>query len=170
MNSRGFTLIEVIVVMALIGILLSIASLQFSDYIRKGAIERQTKELYSDLMTTRTIAVTQRTSKRVIVTPTVFTFVSSSLGGGVSSGSITRILSKPITWAGKASGNTETQIIFDERGTFNIDVSTGNTTICVEPSVESVQYDRIVVFSTRIHLGKATVFGGACDSDHVNVQ
>lgn len=168
MNRHGFTLIEILIVIALIGILLSIGSLQFSDYIRKGAIERQTKELYSDLMTTRTMAVTQRTPKRVIVTPTVFTFISSSLGGGVSSGSITRVLSKPITWTGRGS-NTETQIVFDEQGTFDI-INQGSTTICVDPSVESVQYDRIVVFSTRIHLGKATVFGGVCDSDHVKVQ
>jgi hypothetical protein len=115
------------------------------------------------------MAVTQRTPKRVIVTPTVFTFISSSLGGGVSSGRITKVLSKPVTWTGRGS-STEKQIIFDERGTFNIDVSEGNTTICADPSVESLQYDRIVIFSTRIHLGKATVFGGVCDSDHVNVQ
>jgi Tfp pilus assembly protein FimT len=156
------------IVIALIGILLSTGTLQFSDYIRKGAIERQTQELYSDLMLTRTLAVTQRIPKRVDVTPTVFRFVSSSLGGGVSSGSVTRVLSKPITWTGKGS-STEKQIIFDERGTFNIDVIDGNTTICVEPSFESAQYDSIVVFSAMIYLGKV-VFGGECKSDNVTVK
>jgi len=166
-NRRGFTLIEVIMVMVLMGILLSIASLQFSDYIRKGAIERQTKELYADLMATRVAAVTQRNSKRVIITPTVFTFVSSALGSG--SVRTSRNMTKPITWAGKASGDTETEIIFDERGTFNIDVGAGNTTICVEPSLQSAQYDSIVVFSTRLHLGKVA-FGGECKSDNVTVK
>lgn len=166
MNRRGFTLIEILIVIALIGILLSVASLQFSDYIRKGAIERQTKELYADLMATRTAAVTQRSAKRVIITPSVFTFVSSALGSG--SVRTTRDLSKQITWAGKAS-STSTQIIFDERGTFNIDIANGNTTICVEPSLESAQYDSIVVFSTRLHLGKVA-FGGACKSANVTVK
>ena len=169
MSNRGFTLIEILIVIALIGILLSIGTLQFSDYIRKGAVERQTKELYSDLMTSRTAAVTQRSSKRVVITPTVFRFVSSSLGGGISSGSTTRVLSKPVTWTGKAASDTQTQIIFDERGTFNIDIANGNTTICVEPSLETAQYDSIVVFSTRIHMGKVA-FGGACNSANVTVK
>lgn len=168
MNRRGFTLIEILIVIALIGILLSAATLQFSDYLRKGAVERQTKELYSDLMATRTAAVTQRSPKRVIITPTVFTFVSSALGAGVASRT-TRVLSKPVTWSGKLSGDTETQMIFDERGTVNIDASNVNTAICVAPSFESAQYDSIVVYSTRIHLGKVT-FGGACDSANVTVK
>lgn len=167
MNSRGFTLVEIIVVSAIIGILLTIASMQFSDYIRKGAIESQTKDLYSDLMLTRVAAVTQRSSKRVIITPTAFTFISSAMGGG--SGRTIRALARPITWAGKSAGDTEKQIIFDQRGTFNIDVSNGNTTICVEPSSESAVYDSIVVFSTRIHLGKVA-FGGSCTSANVTVK
>lgn len=166
MNRRGFTLIEIIMVMALIGILLSMASLQFSDYIRKGAIERQTQELYSDLMATRTAAVTQRSSKRVLVTPIAFTFISSALGSGV--GRTTRVLSRPVI-ALKSTGVTETQLTFDERGTFNIDVNDENTAICVEPSLESAQYDSIVVYSTRIHLGKVT-FGGACNSANFTVK
>lgn len=167
MSRHGFTLVEVLIVIAIMSILLSITSMQFTDYLRRGAIERQTKELYSDLMATRTAAVTQHSPRRVIVTPTVFTFISSAMGN--NSGRTTRTLARTITWSGRGTA-TQTEIIFDERGTFNIDVSAGNTTICVDPSLESVLYDRIVVFSTRIHLGKATVFEGACDSDHVNVQ
>lgn len=166
MNRRGFTLVEIIVVTALIGILLTIATMQFSDYIRKGAIESQTKELYSDLMLIRTMAVTQRSSKRVVITPTSFSLISSSIGGGVTSGRTTKKLSKPVTWTGKSASDTKTQIIFDERGTFNI-VSNGNTSICVDPSLESAQFDSIVVFSTRIHLGKV---GGDCDSDHITIK
>ena len=167
MNRRGFTLVEIIVVSALIGIMFTIATMQFSDYIRKGAIESQTKELYSDLMVTRSAAVTQHSTKRVVITPTSFSLISSSIGGGVTSGRTTKKLSKPVTWAGKSASDTQTQIIFDERGTFNIDVSNGNTSICVDPSLESAQLDSIVVFSTRIHLGKV---GGDCDSDHITIK
>ncbi len=169
MNRDGFTLIEIIIVMALLGILSAIASLQWSDYLRKVEIERQTWELYSDLMTCRVAAVTQRCPKRVIVTPTVFTFISSARGGDVSSGRTTRVLSQPVSWAGKTSGDSEALILFDERGTFDIDVGNGNTTICVEPSHKSAQYDGIVVFSTRIHLGKVA-FGEVCKSANVTVK
>ena len=156
MNKRGFTLIEVIVVTALIGILLSIAAMQFSDYLRKGAIERQTEELYADLMTARAAAVTQRSSVTVAIIPTVITFS----GGGLEN--TARKLSAPVS-ASTAS------IVFDERGTYNIDEPDANAAICVSPSMESAQYDSIVVYSTKIQLGKVA-YGGACTSANVTVK
>ncbi|MDA8429295.1 MAG: prepilin-type N-terminal cleavage/methylation domain-containing protein [Geobacteraceae bacterium] len=168
MNRRGFTLIELLIVIVVAGILLSIAVLNFAEYLRKGAVERQTKEMYSDLMAARTAAVTQRSPKRVIITPTVFRSISSSIGSSIGL-STTKVLSHPVTWSGKSASDTEVEIDFDERGTFNIDAGNGNTTICIEPSVQSAQYDSIVVYSTRIHLGKVA-FGGACNSDNVTVK
>lgn len=162
MNRRGFTLIEVIVVTGLIGILLSIATLQFGDYLRKGAIERQAKEMYADVMATRTAAVTQRSPKGVTITPTTITFVD----GG--SGNSTRTLTKPVTWAGKSSGDSGMLILFDERGTFDI-ANDGNTAICIEPSMASARYDSIVIYPTRIQLGKVT-FGGECTSANVAIK
>jgi len=167
-SSKGFTLIEILVVVTIMGTLLAISTIKFSRYLAKGEIERQTQELYADFMATRTAAVTQHTSKIVKMTPTEVTFYSSPLGNGST---VTRKLSKPVTWAGKTSGETEKLIVFDERGTFDI-VNDGNTTICVEPSDESTRIDSIVVFSTRIHLGKVYFQGvqGECKSANVTVK
>ena len=168
MSRKGFTLIEVLVVVTILGIILSICTLQFSRFLAKGDIERQTQELYADFMATRTAAVTEHASKTVKITPTEVTYYSSPLGGGST---VTKKLSKRVTWAGKTSSETEKLIIFDERGTFDI-VNNGNTTICVEPSDESVRVDSIVVFSTRIHMGKVYFQGlqGECKSVNVTVK
>lgn len=168
MNRRGFSLAELVIIIAIIGILLSVTALQFIDYIQKGAIERQTKELHADLMTTRTEALTQRSLKRVVVTPTAFSFISSTLGGGVSSGRVTKVLSKPVTWSGGSSEKTEMEITFDERGIFSVDSGNG-TTICVNQSTESAWHDTLVLSTTRIHMGKVS-FGGACLSENVTIR
>jgi len=167
-SRKGFSLIEILVVVTILGTLLAIGTLQFNRFLAKGEIERQTQELYADFMATRTAAVTQQTSKMVKITPTEATFYDSPLGNGST---ITKKLSKPVTWAGKTSGETEKLIIFDERGTFDI-VNNGNTTICAEPSDESTRIDSIVVFSTRIHLGKVYFQGvqGECKSANVTVK
>ncbi|MCM8595884.1 type IV pilin protein [Accumulibacter sp.] len=36
-DQRGFTLIEVMIIVCIVGILTSIATVQFSEYIKKGA-------------------------------------------------------------------------------------------------------------------------------------
>jgi prepilin-type N-terminal cleavage/methylation domain-containing protein len=160
-SKQGFTLIEILIVIALIGILLAIATMSFNDYLRKGTIERQTKELYSDLMMTRTIAVTQRSSKRVTVTSSVFTFISSSLG--VS----TRVLTNPVS-ALDSSGNAVSNITFDARGTYNIDDPGAYAAICVNQSIGSAQVDGIIIYPTKIQMGKFA--GGACNSANITVK
>jgi len=137
--------------------------------VRKGAVESQTKELYSDLMATRVAAVTQGSAKRVILTPTTFTLISSAVGGPTAASRAVKTFAKPITWSGKTSGVTTLEIIFDERGMLGVDDLDDNITICVSPSVESAQYDSIVLFVTRVHLGKV-VFEGECKGANVTVN
>lgn len=156
MSRKGFSVVEILVVLTITGIILAVGTLQFNAFLTKGDIERQTRELYADLMSIRTDAFTQQKSKIVKMTPTAFTFYSSNLAGG---GTVVKKLSKPVTWTGKTSSDTERMIVFNEQGTFDL-VNNGNISICVQPTVESVQVDSIVVFSTRIHLGKVYFSNG----------
>ena len=162
-NSNAFTLIELLVVMAIMGILMTIGTLNFSYYITKGKVEGQTKELYSDLMSARTQALTKQRANRVVISATQFQMYSSQDPGALL---FTKTLKYGVTWAG---GGTSKTIDFDERGLFSV-VSNSNTSICVNGSVgDSAVYNSVVVFSTRMHMGKLNV-GGSCASDNIDVK
>ena len=157
MNRRGFSLIELMVVIAIIGTLLAIAVPRFTETLKKSAIEGEVRELSLDLMQARATALTQRAATSVILTPVSYS------GPGVS-----RTFKYPVTWQGKAAGDSQIKIDFDERGSYDVTNNT-NLAICVAPSVPDARVDSVVVFSLGNHLGKLTL-GGTCDSGHITVQ
>lgn len=57
MKNSGFTLLEIIVVMAILGTLLGIAAMSGRDWLERYRVEGQTKELYADLMNARVSAL-----------------------------------------------------------------------------------------------------------------
>jgi type II secretion system protein H len=78
MNSHGFTLIELIVVVALIGIILAIATLDFGSMQRKAQIEKQTREIHSDLVTLRIDAIQKKRRSAAFLGPRQIQFRSYS--------------------------------------------------------------------------------------------
>lgn len=57
MKSSGFTLLEIIIVMAILGTLFGIATMSGRDWLEQYRVEGQTKELYADLMNARVSAL-----------------------------------------------------------------------------------------------------------------
>lgn len=164
MKQHGFTLIEVLVVISIIGILSAIGTLQFQHYVNKANVEKQTKELYSDLMTARTEALIKQGNKRMVIYPTYYSY--TSMGGAWSKG-YSKAVRYNLQWAG---GGTSKIIDFDERGLFDI-VSNGNTSICVNHAAASdAVYNSVVVFSTRIQMGKLNEGATSCAKDNIVVK
>ncbi|MDD2366359.1 MAG: type II secretion system protein [Desulfuromonadaceae bacterium] len=154
MNYRGFTLIEVLVVIAIMGILTSIAMLNFRDYSNKSEVESQTRKMYSDIMSLRSKALFEKHDVAIHLTTTGYSLYPSA---DINNPYQTTEVKKEITWNDAA----KTNIIFDSRGTSNIEKS-----ICVD-SENDATVDSIIVSTTMIKLGKRT---GTCDADHIDAK
>ncbi len=59
MKKDGFSLIELLVVVIILGIVASLGTVSFTGWIRKHDLESQVKEMYTDLMNARLTAMHQ---------------------------------------------------------------------------------------------------------------
>lgn len=155
MNKLGFSLVELLIVIALISILSAVGTFQFSQYSRKSEIEGQTRKLYGDLMELRGKAMFEKTSRGVRMTSTSYSIYSSAAMAGIPLE--TKTLKAPI------QRNSTEDIMFDTRG-----ITTNKMTVCTTES-NSASVDSIVVSSTRIQLGKLKE-GTNCDDANVIAQ
>jgi type IV fimbrial biogenesis protein FimT len=152
MGERGFSLVEMLVVVAIIGVLLAVATLQFSSYTQKANIESQVRTMYADVMEARSQALLQKTGRSFGTTATLFT---------VYNGAGAPIVQKTLTYP--VSFDFSDKITFDTRG-----VADGTKTICVGPAGNAANIDSISLTETMIQLGKRN--GGACDSAHFTAK
>ena len=165
MRSRGFSLLELVVLMALVSILLTIATLNFKEYLQRSRTETQTRFLYGELLKARVNAVCQRRTVRVKIYQARFEVYSSQLDKSSGAEPLqTNLLSYPITCSRD----------WDPAAGFNIDferdgLSNRNLSICLEPSAGSGGVDSITVFSTRISIGKKDG-GDECDTDNITAK
>jgi prepilin-type N-terminal cleavage/methylation domain-containing protein len=161
MRKDGFSLVELITVMAIAGTLMAIATLQFSSYSRKAGIESQTRTIYAELMNARQQSMFRKSPYRVTLEANRVRIYSSS---DVSVAPVVQMFLKyPIIW----NGFGDDRIDFDTRGYLQ-DVDS-NGSICVEQDDNPGAYDSIVISWTRIRLGKRQA-GGECKSGPIDLN
>jgi prepilin-type N-terminal cleavage/methylation domain-containing protein len=180
MNNRGLTLIELIVVISVICCLAAGFGFSYADWMGKYKVEKATKELYTDLMNVRCMAMTRNCDHFVD-----FNFPAPPAGYGtyriaedtneddegdadadgiIDAGGHTFLPSFPKTVEYPITNNFISKIInFDKRG-----IVQPSGTICFF-SDNDPDYDCIVISPTRIIMGKLKKQqsnGGVCNADN----
>lgn len=156
-NNKGLTLIELIIVIAIIGILVVALAFSFQGWLAAYNVESQIKTLHADLMNARARAMQRNRAHLVDFFPSATTYrISEDLNenGAINTGeplpSFPKNVDYTVNWDG---GGT---ITFDNRG-----LASPNGTISFTlPSGVTPDYDCITLEATRINMGLMT--GGAC--------
>lgn len=163
MNSQGFSLVELLVVMLLMGIMGTIATLNWQEMKVKSDTETQAKTLYADLASIRLQALYGKRARTVRIDNQVFKVYSSTDTSG--NPIETKKLTYKTVW-NSTSLLTTGSLTFDAQGLMN-----GNErSICILPTgdtidVSSATVDSLVISQARINLGKRT--GGDCNRDNI---
>lgn len=65
-RERGFTLIELIVILLILGAMATIALPNFSNFVRKNRIQNQTKRIHADLINARVMSMSRNMNHFVV--------------------------------------------------------------------------------------------------------
>jgi prepilin-type N-terminal cleavage/methylation domain-containing protein len=162
-RKKGFTLVEILVAIAIMGILAAIGTAGFTGLVQKYNINNQTKMMYTDIMTARAMAAMKNRAHFVNLSANQYSIYDdtnpSPNGDGTLNTSndtlvLQKTLDKAITW----NGSTAT-MEFNVRGLCNTLM-----TICIYSTVNP-EYDCIKTSRTRITLGKLTTQGTCSESN-----
>ena len=156
---QGFTLLEIMVVLVIIGVLLRLATLSFNSFQVRNGIGGEISTIRNDLMAVRASAMYQHRDQRVKLASNSFQVYSSLTD------TVAPIIKKNLSYAISYSNAT---IDFDPQGYYGAASGT-DTSICVGNSGNQAAVDSLVVLTARIHVGKR-VTGGGCTSASINVE
>ena len=160
MDQRGFTLVELMIVVGIAGILFAIATMNWNQMQVKSGIETEIKTMHADLMEVRQQALYTKQKRMVVISGQSFR-VYPGIDTGVTP-VVTKQLRFPVLWNGTGALELE----FDTQG-----MAVTESTICVVPTgsltqLNSAYVDSLIVSTAQINLGLRTE--GTCTSDKID--
>ena len=161
--SGGFTLVELIVVLSIITIITTMATLNWNQMVTKNAVEGQIKTVHADMMGVRLDSFYNKKSRSITVNGNVFNIYSSTnTAASVAPVSSRTFKYKFISTSANTTANDT--VTFDTSGMMN----GTQITLCIDAYNDSLKtsdafVDSIVVSQGRINLAKRPE-GGKCDT------
>ena len=157
----GFSLVELIVAIAIMGILLAVGSINFSSWQRKYAIEAQVQEMATDLNDLRVAAILKKRGHSVELKPTSYVFRIYSSETDFSKGNGTIVLTKQPKYrvTTLTGADIDAFVKIDERG-YVSGVTLPSLAIGLATTTDVTQ-NCLVMSITRVNTGKLN--GGNCE-------
>lgn len=161
MGQRGFTLIELIVSMAIMGTLITVATLNFGSYQRKSRLDRQVKELYADLQDARMKAAFTKRRQSVEFTANQAAFRSYADEADATG---TLLSTKQLSLAMTTNVSSPNRVEFDPKGIMTD--PTAIKVLCVTTS-DDAALDALIITPVTTNMGKVRDRGAACAISNV---
>ena len=160
-NDRGYSLIELMIVIAILGLLLAILQDSYSRWSRRYRVESEAKSLHSYILDARARAITRYRAHFVITSGAGYSVVEDTTpwpdgngaydtGAGGDNLVHTGLVAAPFTIETAVSGvDAANPLTFGRDGT-----ASGTGYIRIVPGIGSVDYDCVDVAPTRIRVGR----------------
>lgn len=161
-NELGFSLMELIIVIAVIGIISSIAAINYNQWMVKSAVEAQVKQMVSDIGELRIRALTTKQRHNITINADSYVFKSYTTENQPKfSGNLIPGGTHNVTYGlKKASGSAyggEVYVI-NERGMLE---DVGNTIFLDYNG--SAATDCLTIHTVRVNPGKKNATGDVCN-------